>query len=197
MCHGGMHLIAQILLVLDLPNTSECWLFGHFERGIILCIFFFLFFLIAGYAGIPYDMFVCASPTSAISIFLCPKILYFCKMHNFLLIFLHQLLMIILPLSRDGILLAVKEVSLLDQGSQGNESVSQLEQVRLVYILFCCNILVLSTDIQSLIKKKVLTYNLNNIPGLESTLILLFHIWNFLPRFSFHHLCFLFRRLLF
>lgn len=62
--------------------------------------------------------------------------------------------MIILPLSRDGILLAVKEVSLLDQGSQGNESVSQLEQVRLVYILFCCNILVLSTDIQSLIKKK-------------------------------------------
>ncbi|KAG2701022.1 hypothetical protein I3760_06G024100 [Carya illinoinensis] len=31
-------------------------------------------------------------------------------------------------ISEDGILLAVKEVSLLDQGSQGNESVSQLEQ---------------------------------------------------------------------
>lgn len=43
------------------------------------------------------------------------------------------LLLIFVPPYSDGSLIAVKEVSLLDQGSQGKQSVSQLEQVREAY----------------------------------------------------------------
>lgn len=51
------------------------------------------------------------------------------------------------PLCSDGFFFAVKEVSLLDQGSQGKQSVYYLEQVRRVFILIWCNVLVLSIDI--------------------------------------------------
>jgi hypothetical protein len=40
------------------------------------------------------------------------------------------------PLCSNGVFFAVKEVSLLDQGSQGKQSVYQLEQVRQAYTLF-------------------------------------------------------------
>jgi hypothetical protein len=77
----------------------------------------------------------------------------------------------------------VKEVSLLDQGSQGKQSVYQLEQVRQAYTLFWCNILVLSTDI---------LYKLDNILGLES---LSCSIFLFLPRFYFLIQCCFFQEI--
>ena len=72
------------------------------------------------------------------------------------------------PLCSDGFFFAVKEVSLLDQGSQGKQSVYYLEQVRRVFILIWCNVLVLSIDI--------LWYsdNLGKFLGLKSILFLCF-----------------------
>lgn len=71
----------------------------------------------------------------------------------------------------DGIFFAVKEVSLLDEGSQGKQSVYQLEQVRCLK-WSCCNFLIMP----------IYPFVYCMLYGIRSVLLIIISCWNSLLR---------------